>query len=246
MSLINIPKLRKKLGSVTADGPTELIMEGTPHETGVFVNDSGNGGPNAIILGGQHGIEPVGWEVAWKLSQCSIEKGRLVVIPEASVKAIEANKYNNPTFGNLNRKWNADGHPTCNLSREIWDTIQDYHPDLSIDLHSSKGIYRSGDGGVGQAVFPSKQGRAEARRAVDFVNEYYIKPSDFPSKYEFELGNNQNNGNRNKFSHRCGYQWGAPSYIVETTRKGTSLDTRIDWQYAMAVQLLRENGLKLG
>ncbi|WP_266074719.1 M99 family carboxypeptidase catalytic domain-containing protein [Haladaptatus caseinilyticus] len=224
--------------------PSHTIRSGTEEETEVYVTDTGKPGPTAVVVGGLHGNEPSGYLAADDVATWSIDKGKLVVIPRANPVAIERGTYSNDN-GNLNRKFTPGKEPRTALARSIWSAIERYNPKTVLSLHSSNGIYREAEGpdGDGQAIYPTLSSGADvdATMAAEYMNRYHLDNS-FPEYYEFKQGNSLD-GDSPLLIHKVGADLYIPGYIVETTRYGTSLDTRVNWTLNIVRHLLRRNGI---
>ncbi|WP_254662857.1 succinylglutamate desuccinylase/aspartoacylase family protein, partial [Haladaptatus sp. W1] len=167
------------------------IRDETPDETEVYVTDTGISGPTAVVVGGIQGNEPAGYEAAEDIKTWSIDQGTLVTIPRANPVAIRRDTYYNDR-GNLNRKFPPGETPTTPLARAIWDVLTSYDPDVVINLHSSRGIYREdvGPDGVGQAIYPTTVSGAarDAIRTKEYMNRYHLDDS-LSDHYRFKRGN---------------------------------------------------------
>ncbi|WP_255169751.1 hypothetical protein [Natrononativus amylolyticus] len=219
------------------------IMDGTRYETPVYEIDSGEPGPTGFVVGGQHGIEPAGWEAAHNLRDMTPKSGKLVVIPEADRTAIRANTYSGDG-GNLNRQWPSGSRPSSPLARAIWNEIEAQDPDVILDLHSSQGIYGGSPSGVGQAIFPTPNARSGANEVIDELNERHVRPAGYSGDHLFSRGNDQTGANP-LLSHKIGGDTDALGFLFETTRSGVPLETRIDWTTVASVKMLRRGGLVL-
>ncbi|WP_423744430.1 M99 family carboxypeptidase catalytic domain-containing protein (plasmid) [Haladaptatus sp. SPP-AMP-3] len=219
---------------------TYKIREGTEDETEVVVIDSGSSGPTAVVVGGMHGNEPAGYKAAAKMRDWSIDEGKLVLIPKSNPTAIEDDTYSNDR-GNLNRQFPPGEEPKTPLARAIWDVVTDYDADVVFNLHSSKGIYKKdvGPEGVGQAIYPTTIDDAprNATNAAEYMNENHL--GDREDYYEFKRGN-LIDGDRPLLIHKVNSDLEKPGFIVETTRYGTSLETRVDWELEIVEYLLSQ------
>lgn len=224
--------------------PDEKILEGTKHETGVYIN--GNGGPTAVIVAGQHGDEMSSQFAAMQLTKLAPSNGKLVIIPIAHQDATY--KHQRQTdIGNLNRHWPSGAEPTSELARAIWNVITDHDPDVAFDLHTSIGLYGDYEDhcdGVGQALFPTRQGEATANTVIDALNEQYINPSNYPKEYRFLKGNLQT-GQNPLLSHKYGGDLNIPAWLFETTDCNTALVDQIAWQTAMVTGCLKQHNFTL-
>lgn len=216
---------------------TYTVGEG-PEAIEVRVVDSGRSGPTALVVGGVHGDEPAGYRAAHDVANWRIDRGTLVVIPEANPRAVErgTRKVNGL---DLNSQFPVGERPATEQARIVWRVVKNHDPDVVVDLHSSQGIYGVDDG-VGQAVFPSETGDAatHASVAIRSVNEAY----DLTGDRSFRRGNGLGPSGRTLTRKAIGDR-NATAYIVETTKRNTTLRTRIEWTKAMTWELLRLHGV---
>ncbi|WP_336360108.1 PKD domain-containing protein [Haladaptatus sp. ZSTT2] len=206
-----------------------LLLEGTEHETEVFVTQGEADGPTVLVIGGIHGNETAGYEAAAEIAEWDIESGTLVTIPRANEVAI-SNDSRIGDGGDLNRQFPTGEEPTTALARAIWSVVEEYEPGTVLDLHESQEIYDGSDlDGVGQTVFHSDGETAtrDAEDAVNFVNNNYIDDST----YNFKLGgfSSPDTDPSGLFVHKAARDAGADSFLVETLSTDIALDTRIEW-----------------
>lgn len=212
------------------------LLEGTIYETALHVVDAPHDGPTAFVVGGMHGDERSGHRVAEDVTTWSIERGRLVVLPAANSVALGGH-VRNGLHGDLNRQFPSSEHrdPTTELAQAIWDAVVSYDPDWLADLHSSAGIYRSGDGGVGQAIFPSfvVPARRYAAAAVKAVTAEF----DLPEPMAYERGDTLN-ADQGMLAYRASKLLDIPTFILETTEK-LSLGLQVELHTVSMESLLR-------
>lgn len=202
------------------------IAEGTTHETSVHVYAADRQGPTTFVVGGIHGDEQSGFRAAERIADWRVDRGEIVVLPRANAVAIERDsRYDDD--GDLNRKFPPrDGECETAIAREIWRAIADHDPDWVFDLHSSRGIYRSGDGGVGQALFPTwtDPAREYGERCVGDLNEAF----GLSGTIAYRMGNTLD-ADRAMLMHRVAGVLDRPGFICETTEKADLAD-QIRWQ----------------
>lgn len=127
-----------------------LIMPGTIYQTPYYVKTGARPGPTIVVMGGMHGDEVAGYLAARQLKNWTIQSGKLVVVPDANVPAIKANR----RF--VGRNMNAlfpgkkDGDGNQRLAYELWQLIKDSKPDLLLTLHESRGFYSENRARYGQ------------------------------------------------------------------------------------------------
>ena len=213
------------VGQAAAASPTResyTIADGTEYETTVHVYDSNVSGITTFVVGGMHGDEPSGYKAAEHISNWSVKTGRLVVISQANVPAIEDGDRHNGF--DLNRQFPPrSGDCNVDIAQAIWDEVERHDPDLVFDLHSSKGIYRGSPDGVGQAMFPTwtDPARDVAGRVVNKINDRF----DLSGDIAYRVGNTLDADNP-MLVHRVAGILDRPGYILETYR-GPSLDQQV-------------------
>lgn len=211
--------------------------------TTVYTQNAQTTGANVVIIGGQHGIEPAGWETAERLVNMTPDSGYIKYIPRADPTAINSGTYSGDG-GNMNRQWGTGGEPETEQVANLWNEITTHEPDLVIDLHSSNGIY-SEDTGVGQCVFPTPGAVDAADSVISQINSKYFGDSYWEEKYDFTRGNDQTGAN-DKLSHKVGGDLsGTECLLIETTREGTTLDERNKWTLDAVRFALNEYGIQM-
>ena len=220
------------------------IMDGTPEETTVYEIDSGNPGPTVMLTGGMHGSEANGYKSAEVIMNWDIDAGRMVVIPRCNQWGIKRDSrvYNNENKDDidLNRQFPPEESPTTPLARAIWNVAVSEDIDFLIDMHSSHGIYKQGDG-VGQGIFSTEAGDATAyrKRLVSYMNENVVSDSTF--KYS---GATSPDGSRPMLKHKVGGDLNTPAMIIESTYEyGRPTAKQVQNTTAAVREFFREYGL---
>lgn len=201
-------------------------MEGTKQETEVIVRESGRPGPTTLVTAGMHGDEKCGIKAAERIAEWTVNAGKLVVIPRCNRFAAERDVRG--IAYDLNRAFPPRGGDcTTALAREIWAIVEECDPDWAFDLHSSRGIYRSGDGGVGQAIFPtwSDPAREVGEQTVTELNKTFGLRGDMA----YRMGNTLD-ADRDMLMHRIAGFLDRPGFICETTEKAETLAEQVQWQ----------------
>ncbi|WP_227775137.1 succinylglutamate desuccinylase/aspartoacylase family protein [Haladaptatus pallidirubidus] len=216
------------------------IRTGTSEETTVYVREADADGPTVMVVGGMHGDEANGYTAAQKIANWRIDAGKLVVLPEANVKAIQIDSRTcNGT--DLNRQFPTGSEPTTALAREIWNVVVSENIDFLFDLHSSYGIYSSDDGGVGQGIFSTRAGDATGHRKqlVSYLNENYVSDST----YDYS-GYSSSDGSSPMLKHKVGADLDTGAIIFEATRKnGRPLSQQVRETTAAVQEFLQRFGL---
>ena len=219
----------------------QRLLPDTPQETAYFEIDSGTDGPTGFVLGGVHGDEVNGYRAAEDIVGWELERGSLVVVPWANKIAVERNTRHGPD-GDLNRKFPADAEPETDLARAIWELLREYDPAVVLDLHRSRGIYRTHNKWVGQTIFPTAvdSAPADAESAIAYINGVIPRTMWF---HRFTKGGRLDGANP-MVVHKAGADLDTPGFIVELTDFLIDLDTQVRWTKLIAEQLLARYGLE--
>lgn len=215
------------------------IREGA-NATTVHVTDSGRPGPTVVVVGGQHGNEQAGAAAARDIATWTVERGTLVVVPEANPRALD-NRTREVDDRDLNAQFPVGDRPTSRQARAIWSVLVRHDADVVVDLHSSDGIY--GVDGVGQAVFPTVTGEAvsHSETAIARVNDQY----GFEGNRSFRRGNAMGRSGKT-LTRKVAGDLNETAYIVETTKQNTTRRTRVEWTKSITWELLRLHGVVSG
>jgi len=129
--------------SVHADEPTGYIADETPWKTPFYVTNSGVKGPTVLVIGGIHGDQPAGFRAALQIRHWPLAKGKLIVIPAANLRGLNAKRRTIPGVAesgrDLNRNFliadNGEVQPRGKLAASIWELVTKEKPDWVIDFH---------------------------------------------------------------------------------------------------------------
>lgn len=165
-------------------------MAGTRYQTPYYVKTGARPGPTIVVMGGMHGDEIAGTLAARQLKNWQVKSGTLVLVPNANVPAIKANR----RF--VGRNMNAlfpgkkDGDGNQRLAYELWQLIRNSKPDLLLTLHESRGFYSENRARYGQTFtfdLPNYRDRFAAVAAVTNVGiaptreRFQLKMEAFPT-----------------------------------------------------------------
>jgi hypothetical protein len=240
VGLAALPALSAPVAAVGSS--SYQIMAGTKYETTAHVYDSGRDGPTTMVVGGLHGDEKSGYLAADQIAQWGVEYGKLVVIPRSNVVAIAADSRYVDGI-DLNRAFPPlGGDCTHPLAEALWAEVVKHDPDWMFDLHSSRGIYQSGDGGVGQAMFPTwtTPARYRGEKAVAALNDYFGLSGDMA----YLMGNTLD-ADRDMLMHRVAGMLDRPGYLCETTEKA-DLDDQVQWHLFSVEHVMNQIGQPRG
>ncbi|WP_226377467.1 succinylglutamate desuccinylase/aspartoacylase domain-containing protein [Haloterrigena turkmenica] len=198
-------------------------------------------GPTVLVVGGVHGNEVAGYEAASAIAEWEIDAGTLVTIPYANADAVEQRTRTGEDGVDLNRQFPEGEEPTTDLARELWTVVDNYDPDVVIDLHESIGIYAGGPvDGVGQAIFHSNstETATDAEQAADAVNRNHV---DKPGlEFETDTFSKPENEPSGLLVHKAARDLNAQSFLIETLSRGPDLETRIHWHTRLVTNLVEE------
>jgi predicted deacylase len=181
-----------------------------------------------------------GWKAATTAIGWEVDAGSLVVIPKATIRAVEAREREHPTWGYTNRHFPLGADPRSPPAAALWGALRRVAPDYLLDLHSSRGIYGSGDGGVGQCAFHTP-GVAEATtRAVAYLNREVV-PADRPG---YEFSPEPLRGRYEMLVWKAHVELDLPAVLFEVTEKGLAVETQVAWTTAFLRRLLAALGVR--
>ncbi|MFC4357786.1 succinylglutamate desuccinylase/aspartoacylase family protein [Halobium salinum] len=215
------------------------VLHGTEHETTVHYYDSGVEGPTTMVVGGVHGDERAGYRAADEIAKWEVEAGELVVLPRANVAAI-ADGARPWGDDDLNRQFPPNGADCrSELAHTVWKVVRHHDPDWLFDLHSSRGIYGSGDGGVGQAMFPTwtDPSRSTGENVVRDLNDHF----DLSGDMRYRMGNTLD-ADEPMLVHRVAGVLDRPAFICETTEKADTVEEQVDWHLYSVEHAMRQYG----
>lgn len=203
----------------TLDRDRHTLLSATNYETEVYTIEAPNPSPRVFVTGGMHGNERAGVEAAHLIAEYEIDRGTLVVIPEANEVAVERGNNHGPK-GDLNRKFPIGAEPSTPIARAIWDEVLRVDPDYMLDLHTATGIY--GMDGIGQSILPTDETVTQAANAVEYVNENYLsRRRDLPN-HAMQVGMVIPE-DRAALVHKASADLDMEGWLTEITRTGLDL-----------------------
>lgn len=231
----------------------------TETRTEVYIIRSSEPGPTVMLVGGVHGSERSGWMVAGEVArEWDIDRGTLVVIPEANKDAVRGLSRTGRDGRDLNRAFprgRAIDRPTdWLLAQRIWDVVLEFQPEALLDLHEGWGLREAGDrfpGGtlsVGQTIIVYPAGDAEdfARHVINVLNTHHNPFYGTAGlTYNFRMIGPPVDGS---LARKAGNDLGIPAFIAEPTqgragRHQTTLAQRQHWHRVIVEEFLRWYGL---
>ncbi len=211
----------------------KTLAPGSKYATDLYIIDSGKPGPVVMIVGGVHGSETAGYTAAAKVKNWKIDKGTLLVLPQANRRAIAEHVREISGEGNLNRLFpDSKGEtPKHTLASAIWSAVKQYDVDWLMDMH--EGIdYAKTSSSVGQSLiyYPNSSTKKIASKIVAGLNKDISRSTrkfcliDLPVK--------------GSLARAAGQYLGVHSFIFETC-DNPSLSVRVKCQLQAAQTLLR-------
>lgn len=212
-------------GDTTVNRSASYLREGTEEETPVYIIRADRDGPTAFVVAGLHGDETAGYQAAGLITDWTVDAGTLIVIPEAYRPAVESGTRYGPD-GDLNRDFPAGEEPESPLAREIWAVMEEYDPDLVLDIHTAGDgpgdiAGPDGEGGpAGQPMLPSTAGvpAEEAEVVATYLNENYFR-EDMPEEWHFEVAQASPDGSMPTIADKAAADLNTPSVVFTTYDK---------------------------
>lgn len=200
-------------------------------------------GPTVMVVAGLHGNEPAGVLAAEKITQWSIQRGKLVVLPRSNPSAIAAEQRGIPDAPtnerDLNRNFPLDKGrclPRGPQAQALWEIVESNRPDWLVDLHESVGYRRADPHRVGNTIIicPDTETAPAAQRLLTEVNVTIASESE-----QFVLLQWTAKGS---LTRAAATVHGAHCMILETTRLGP-LEKRVEQHCVLVRALLRHLGM---
>ncbi|MFC7008724.1 succinylglutamate desuccinylase/aspartoacylase family protein [Halalkalicoccus salilacus] len=220
----------------TLDRDRHTLLTATNYETEVYTIEAPDPSTTVFVIGGMHGNERAGVEAAHLVAEYRIDRGRLVVIPEANKIAVERGNNHGPR-GDLNRQFPMGSEPTTPIARAIWNEVLRVDPDYLLDMHTATGIY--GIDGIGQAILPTDETIVHAANTVEYVNENYISDRRDLPHHELRLGMTIPE-DRAALIHKASADRDMEGWLTEITRTGLDLHEQTFLHDVVTRTLLRQ------
>ncbi|PKM76847.1 MAG: hypothetical protein CVU90_10500 [Firmicutes bacterium HGW-Firmicutes-15] len=233
-TVLAMPKpVQAATSSVTSSVKTEIIAQGTKYATELYVIESGVPGPVVMIVGGVHGNETAGYKAADQVKDYSIQKGTLIVLPQANKRA-DAAHTRDIGGADLNRDFptSKSDKPDNTLSTAIFNVVKEYNVDWLMDMHEGANYSKiKSSSSVGQSLiyYPAVQTKTIATSIVNTLNKGIST-----SYKDYSLLRYPTSGSLASASAKV---LGVNSFIFETCSKDP-LSTRIRYQLKAADMLL--------
>lgn len=215
-----------------------LLAVGKTHETVYYLYDSGVPGPTVVVTGGMHGNEIAGWQAAELMTNYTVKKGRLLIIPQLNKPAVTA-RTRTSSLGDLNRDfpYSKDGSPNNYLATDILNLMKKYQPDWLIDMHEGYDYHLLNSNSVGQTViyYPIGDAYVMAKAMADAASLTVAKSNYAFSTLRYPV--------KGSLARAVSILLGTKGMIVETCNK-QSLSLRIKQHEAAVNELLSRLGMR--
>ncbi len=230
--------------TVSGQRSSGKIGEGQPWQTEWYQYDSRVAGPVVMIFGGVHGNEPAGFRAAMQIKNWTVDKGKLIVVPQANKLGLRANTRWIPEFRNdnalknLNRNFPRKSDPTTKteMATAMWAFIQEHQPDWFFDLHEGFDFHRVNPKSVGSSVIAFPGQKDLATKLASVANQHIATDRAFSVLA-------RSGPIDGSVARACGEQLGAKSFILETTFKDQPISQRTRQHRAMVATALQVIGV---
>lgn len=219
--------------------PAGVLLEGTPSATPWYEVRGPVAGPTVVIAAGAHGDEIAGPIAAEQIARWPVRRGRLLVLPRANVRALEAGRRSTPdepaALSNLNRNYPTSRlpEPRGELATAIFEWIRIARPDWLLDLHEGRGVHATDRSSVGRTLIVSHSPVAH-EMATQMWRRVNATVTDPALPFTIVASGGVTGG----LSRAAWEQLGAHSMTLETT-KGDPLALRVRQHRIMVHELLQ-------
>jgi succinylglutamate desuccinylase len=166
-----------------------IICEGTDYQTKAYVYSSEQKYPVIMVMAGVHGNELAGIEAAKRfMGNMTLERGTVIILPEANKKAIMHGIRAMSEMEDLNRNYPGDINSNVVIKRlagEIFEIMNQNEVAFLLDLHESADYYNKSNSSYGQTiVLDNNQNPSLNRIAKYLVKELNSNVVSLENKFE--------------------------------------------------------------
>ncbi len=163
-----------------------ILCSGTDYETKAYVYSSEQKYPIIMVMAGVHGNELAGIEAAKRfMKNIELERGTVIILPEANKKAIMHGVRAMSDREDLNRNYpgNTNSNNTIKrLAGEIFEIMNKNEVEFLLDLHESVDYYNKNNSFYGQTIVLDDNKNSFlnkiAKYLVDELNSNIISPKN--------------------------------------------------------------------
>lgn len=214
------------------------LLEETEQETPVYIVSSPSPAPVVMVVGGIHGDEEAGIFAAYRATHIPIQKGTLIIVPQANKQAVQAGVRAISGQGDLNRMFSdaMKESPLSDIADAIFSLLEQYQVDMLIDLHEAREFQSVSADGIGQSVifYPNESSIIQALNIVETIN---AEITESPHKFSLESP-----PIKGSLVHSAGKKLGITALTLETCEQ-LPLELRIQFHMRMLAIVLTEHGL---
>lgn len=214
------------------------LLPDSPYSTEIVIKQSSIPGPAVMVLGGVHGNEPAGSLAAKTISQLTVVKGTLIVIPRVNKLALQNSVRTLDHIGDVNRAYpgRPDGTPAEQIAFAIDELLLKYKVTMLIDLHEGRAFHRLDKSSVGQTILFAANERS-ALLAMDAADHINRRISERNKQFSLVAHPVPKSG-----AHHAAERYGIAAFTLETA--GTQqLAKRVNQHISLVTYLLQREGL---
>ncbi len=218
----------------------ETVASGTKYATQLYIIRSSNPGPVVMFVSGVHGNETAGYTAASILKDYRINKGTLLILPKANLRAIQSDVRRVSGEKDLNRSFPQSTNDSADtgLAKEIYNVVKRYKVDWLVDMHEGANYTQlKSSSSVGQSLiyYPDSATRNISQKIVASLNQNISTSYKKFSLLTYPV--------KGSLSRASAQYLGANSFIFETCSRQL-LSTRVGYQLKAAGILLSSLEMK--
>lgn len=218
----------------------ETLASGTKYATQLYIIRSSNPGPVVMFVGGVHGNETAGYTAASILKDYRINKGTLLILPKANLRAIQSDARRVSGEKDLNRSFPESTNDSADtiLAKEIYNVVKMHKVDWLVDMHEGANYTQlKSSCSVGQSLiyYPDSATRNMTQKIVASLNQNISTSYKKFSLLTYPV--------KGSLSRASAQYLGANSFIFETCSRQL-LSTRVGYQLKAAGILLSSLEMK--
>ncbi|SNR72779.1 M14/M99 family metallopeptidase [Desulfurobacterium atlanticum] len=229
-------------GNVIAAGRKNRIHYVFPKKPMEIFHKLGNEkGGRILVIGGIHGNEPGAYKAVDVLSEVSVLKGELFLVPRSNFVSILAFKrgYN----GDMNRKFSyiSPKDPDFPYVNKIKELVKEIKPDVVLSLHDGYGFHILNKNAWGQCIVIDEKVYKTfnlydvAYKVTSYVNKF-VKRKDwkFPvfSTRTFQK-DTKHKEQRRSLTYYCLSRCNVPAFCLEVSKQLPSLKEKVKFHLLM-------------
>jgi len=239
---IALPSLFSFSGNLMAarrEGRVHYVFPEKPMEI-IYKSGKERGG-KIVVIGGIHGNEPGAYKAVDILSEVSVLKGELFLVPRSNFVSILAFKrgYN----GDMNRKFSyiSQKDPDFPYVKKIKELIKEVKPDVVLSLHDGYGFHITNKRAWGQCividekVYKSFNLYDVAYKVTSYVNNFVERDDwKFPvfSTRTFQR-DTEHKEQRRSLTYYCLSKCNVPAFCLEVSKQLPSLKEKVKFHLLM-------------